>query len=488
MPLVDPSQLDIKIGEYRAGSSTALADPRLLPRAQAWRRTVAGSMKALDREGLRHVPAAPASAPYHVSRKIDGEFTLLVIEDGEAVTVNPGGTARAGLPFMAEAARLLAAAGGRRALVAGELYYARDDGSRPRVHDVTRVARRPESAEELPRLRFAAFDLLEIDGEEPHGHADAWKRIEAIFGSGERIRPVESRMVREVPEIQALFEQWVVKEGGEGLVVRGEAGFFKVKPRHSIDAMVLGFAEATDDRVGMLHDVLIGLMRPDGTMQIAGHVGGGFTEEQRRSMLSDLKDRVAATDYAEVNSDRVAYEMVRPGLVVELSCLDAISQTTRGATIDRMALRWDEAGATWRAAGRMPLASLISPQFVRVREDKGFERHDVRVEQLCDIVEIPDLDRGAADTAAAPSEMVRRRVMTKVMKGQTMVRKLAIWKTNKESTGKFPAFVLHFTDYSPNRVKALQREIRVGNSLEQLDGMWDRLAEKNFVRGWNEAG
>ena len=46
-----------------------------------------------------------------------------------------------------------------------------------------------------------------------------------------------------------------------------------------------------------------------------------------------------------------------------------------------------------------------------------------------------------------------------------MVRKLVMWQTNKESEGDdFPAFVIHYTDYSPNRKTPLERETRVSSS------------------------
>jgi len=48
--------------------------------------------------------------------------------------------------------------------------------------------------------------------------------------------------------------------------------------------------------------------------------------------------------------------------------------------------------------------------------------------------------------------MISRHAFTKVLKGQTMVRKLMLWKTNKEVEDQdFPAYVAYFIDFSPNR-------------------------------------
>ena len=58
-------------------------------------------------------------------------------------------------------------------------------------------------------------------------------------------------------------------------------------------------------------------------------------------MLSDLKDMVVESEFVEVNSDYVAYQMVRPEWVIEISCLDLISQTTRGGNVNRMVIDFE---------------------------------------------------------------------------------------------------------------------------------------------------
>jgi hypothetical protein len=51
-----------------------------------------------------------------------------------------------------------------------------------------------------------------------------------------------------------------------------------------------------------------------------------------------------------------------------------------------------------------------------------------------------------------------------------MVRKLVLWATHKAGDrSDFPAYVLHVTDFSPNRKTALERDIRVSNSVEQME-------------------
>jgi hypothetical protein len=488
MPLLDPAFLHIKLGSYATAPATALADQLLLPRVQGYRRALSNRMIALDRH------AATSKLPagdFFVSRKVDGEFNVLAFAEGEALLINPGGTVRSGLPLLQEAAATLKAAGVSKAIIAGELHVRKASDQRERVHDVSRIARNPSSAAELDQLAFAVFDLLEVDDVTfPSDYANVWKQITTLFASGKLVTPVETVATSGSSKaVMELFERWAEAEGGEGIVARSEdQGWFKIKPRHTLDVAVIGFAEGTDDRAGMLHDLLLGIARPDGSWQVLGRVGGGFSEEDRRAFLSDLRDIVRPSDYAEVNSDRVAYEMVRPEWVIEISCLDLVSQTTRGASIDRMVLTWDEAASTWRTTRRLPLCSVISPQFVRRRLDKTPNVQDCRLGQLSDIVEIPQLDVSAADLTLPTSEVLQRAVRVKELKGKVMVRKLLLWKTNKDdvSQGEYPAYVLHLTDFSPNRKDPLQREIRVSDSLDQIQRFYAQWEEKYFVGGWKE--
>jgi hypothetical protein len=482
--LLDKSRVEIRLGGYGAAPATALADPGLLPRVQEYRRRASSRMLPLDRDDIgRKIPAAE----YHVSRKVDGEFAVLVYRDGEIFLINPGGTVRVGMPWLDEAARLLANAKVKETLIAGELYVAGESG-RPRVHDVATVTRQPQSPADLKRLRFAVFDVISLDGDaSSRPFAATWKTIEKLFGKGQAVHPVEAKAAADVPAIAKLFEQWVEREGAEGLVVRNDtAGIFKIKPRHTLDAAVIGFTESLGDRQGMLHDLLLAVMRPEGTLQVLGRVGGGFADDQRREMLSDLKDMVVESEYAEVNADHVAYQMVQPAWVAEISCLDLISQTTRGGTVDRMVLDYRVNGSQrYNVVTRLPLASVISPQFIRLRQDKSVVAQDVRMGQVTDLVEVPGADRDSRQMKLPASQLLRREVYTKELKGQTMVRKFLLWKSNKESAGdEFPAFVVHYTDFSPNRKDALAREIRVSNSREQIEALYKDLQDENIKAGW----
>ncbi len=489
---LDRGRLEIRLGKYATAPPTALHDISLLPRVQDYRRHVAGRMYPIGKEDIRRkIPPAV----YHVSRKMDGEFTALSFADGEAICLNPGGTVRVNIPWQQEAAERLAAAGVTQALIMGEMYVAQSGDRRPRVHDVVKVARQPDSEDELRRLRFAAFDVVQVNGEPaPETFDECWQLLTRWFDGGELIHPVETEPAQDAAGIEKIFYNWVDKEGAEGIVARSDtAGMYKIKPRHNLDAAVIGFTEASDDRQGMLHDLLLAVGRSDGSLHVLSRVGGGFSDDQRRELLSDLKDMTVDSEYTEVNSDHVAYQMVEPEWVVEISYLDLVSQTTRGAPVNRMVLNYDNKDPGYRVVRRLPLASVISPQFIRRREDKQVTPADVRIEQISHMVDVPLADQAAGQFTTPKSQMLNREVYVKEHRGSIMVRKFLLWETNKPRDGneEFPQFVAYYTDFSSNRKTPLQRDIRISDSREQIERLWRAMKENNVKAGWkpyDEAG
>jgi hypothetical protein len=80
------------------------------------------------------------------------------------------------------------------------------------------------------------------------------------------------------------------------------------------------------------------------------------------------------------------------------------------------------------------------------------------------------------------SEVIQRRVWTK----DESVRKLLVWKTNKEGVG-FSSFVVHWTDYSPGRKAPLAREVRLAPSEKEAEKIAEDMITENIKKGWIES-
>ena len=97
-------------------------------------------------------------------------------------------------------------------------------------------------------------------------------------------------------------------------------------------------------------------------------------------------------------------------------------------------------------------------------------------------------DTQAAAAGALPaSTVLRREVWTKTTKGQLAVRKLLVWKTNKsDHADRYPAYVVHWTDYSATRATPLDREVRLAPTETIATKLADEMITENIKKGWNK--
>ncbi|MBV9217453.1 MAG: ATP-dependent DNA ligase, partial [Acidobacteria bacterium] len=396
------------------------------------------------------------------------------------------GTVRVGLPCLDEAGELLKKAKVKSCMLGVEYYVKEGLTAAHPVQQIVSILRNPSSKKELDRVGMAVFDIAEHDGKAVTSVSDVFKLLDKWFEKGKFVHPVEYRKTDKIDGVLEAFNDWVVGEGSEGLVVRNDkVGTFKIKARHTLDCAVIGFSEGTEGRKEMLHDLLVAIVRKDGTFQELTRVGGGFTEQQRKEFLKDFKKNIVPSEYVAVNNDYVAYEMIKPGPVIEINCLDLIAERARGGPVNRMVLKWT--GKKYEALSRMPLVSVISPQFVRFRDDKEASYEDSSIHQITDLAEVQNPEKPAEETNQNPSELLERVVYKKTMKENLMVRKLLLWKTNKESSIDYPGYVIYLTDFSPNRKEPLQREVKVSNDEKGARKLFDEMAKANFIGGWEKA-
>ena len=125
----------------------------------------------------------------------------------------------------------------------------------------------------------------------------------------------------------------------------------------------------------------------------------------------------------------------------------------------------------------------------RVRDDKQADATDARIAQLEDRMPPSLLEAPANAAELPPSTVLLRRVWTKPGKSGLAVRKVLAWKSGKEQawTG-WPAWVVHFTDYSPDRKTPLERTMRTAVSEAEAVAMAESLIEENIKKGWDPVG
>jgi len=446
-----------------------------ISQAKKYKRSVAS--KYLPAGGEDIVSKIREAEQYLLSVKYDGHFYLLCSEKGEVALISPGGNIIDDLPMLADAKALLEKAKVKDACIPGELYFRKE--GRSRVFDLT-----ANLDDKSPDICFAAFDILSIDGKEYERSelAEKHKKLDEIFPEGGKVHSVGSKSVESRKDIQDYFKQIVETDGQEGVVVKSSEGMiYKIKPRCTLDGVVIGFVEGEGDRAGMLREVLVAMLRDEKTYQITAKVGNGFSDDERKSLLQTLAKSKVASGYIEASGAKVAFTMVKPEMVIEYACIDLAVETSKGP-IRKMSLTYGDDG--YSALQMLPCVSPMSPCFLRIRNDKKVNRDDIRISQITDIVELS----GSGEVVELKeSEMLKREVFVKESKGQKMVRKFLLWKTNKEKDPDYPAFVFHYTDFSPSRKDMLKKDVKVSDSKKQIEQIYaDEIAE-NVKKGWEPA-
>ncbi|GAA1539398.1 ATP-dependent DNA ligase [Actinomadura kijaniata] len=272
---------------------------------------------------------AKLAGPAAVEWKLDGVRAQIHVADGEVrVFTRTLDEITARLPEVVAAVRDLPV---RDAVFDGELIALRDDG-RPHPFQVTaaRTATRTrrDGDGQVP-LSLLLFDVLHLDGVDLLDAPGA-KRHDALA----EVVPEGLRMPRVVtadPAEAKEFFDAAVAYGHEGVLVksldtpytagRRGAGWIKVKPRHTLDLVVLAVEWGHGRRRGYLSNLHLGARDPEtGGFVMLGKTFKGLTDE----LLAWQTERLRALAVRE--DDWTVH--VRPELVVEIA-FDGVQRSPR---------------------------------------------------------------------------------------------------------------------------------------------------------------
>jgi ATP-dependent DNA ligase I len=269
-------------------------------------------------------------SPAAVEWKLDGVRAQIHRLDGEVrVFTRSLDDITARVPELVESALALPV---RAAVLDGEAIALRDDG-RPHPFQVT--GGRLGSRLDVERLRVAMpltlllFDMLHLDGEDLLDRSGAERQRALVAAVPQALRM--PRLVTGDPAAAAEFMAGALERGHEGVVVksldtpyeagRRGAGWLKVKPRHTLDLVVLAAEWGHGRRRGFLSNLHLGALDPaSGEFVMLGKTFKGLTDE----MLAWQTRR-----FLELERRRDEWTVhVRPELVVEVA-FDGVQASTR---------------------------------------------------------------------------------------------------------------------------------------------------------------
>ena len=244
---------------------------------------------------------------------------------------------------------------------------------------------------------------------------------------------------------------------------------------------VVGYVEGINDRKGMVKSLLVAFMRETGLYQIVSKVGNNLSEEERREFFELLSQKHVESNYIETDNDGVAFHLVKPELIIEVGCNDLMTENTYGKSLMNNLITFhDDFYSLYHGT---PGVRFIYPMFERIREDKTSCYEDIRFSQLKDLVYIDEADLNPE--TLPQSDLLFRKVYTKKVKNKIMVQKFVVWKTNKEEVSlQYPAYVMHYTNFSSGRKEPLQNDVNISSDEEQIMEMTKELIESKIKRGW----
>lgn len=461
----------------------SVVDPAIARLAASYKRTVASRYRAIAPDEIHHLP----EGRMFVSRKIDGHMWFMVFDEGQPFLINPAGRVIYGdIPLLAEAAQLTRRVKASRAVFAGELFAVRK-GGRPRFDGVPE-ALGGEANAAVGKLGWACFDVVAVDevegGSQNEPYEKRFELLHSVFEGGKRVRPVKTETVSSHDDVRRLFSEWVEAGNGEGLVVRTrDSRTWKVKPVFTLDAAVIGYTERSD-APEQVRSVLLAVMREDGKFQLIGSCGNLGNDADRSTLMSALEPTLCDSNYRFAARSGELYRFVRATLVMEIRVTDLQVENASGRDVNRMVLNQREDG--WHAVRPLPGVSLIHPVLSRIRDDKSINPVDIRASQVLERVPVTNVSETAEAVDHKKSNVLRREVWVKETKGVRAVRKLLLWKTNKEMDDPdYPAYVVTWIDYSPGRQAPIKREVRLAPSEEKATVIADEMVAKGIKRGWN---
>lgn len=482
------------LGEGRQAPAGSLRDPGLAALLTGYKGDVARRYQPLPPDRIEQ--SLPPGR-IMISPKIDGETWFLHKDACGAKLLSPTGRIIERTSLTTDANYLL---GDWQGLMAGELYAAVDSG-RPHVFDLHAALGGGPSAQ-TNRLRWAAFDLLR-DGD---GNAQALpfthriQRLQELLQSGQSIHAVAFEELDGAGAVSEAFARIVTRGGAEGIVAASEDGrAWKIKPHITLDAAVVGFQrggrgvselllalwrdDPPQDMAGDITEPLAdnpGIVR--GHYQLIGRVSSGLSASDQAKLLERLEPLRGEAPLPLSSRDGQPYEWVRPELVVEVRAHELLNRRSHGEKILRWALAHDATNG-WNPFGRRSAISLRDAVFVRRREDKTASPLDVRWDQVrgyLDEVALPSSQQ------LAPSTVLLREVYTRpAAEGALRVRKLVVWRTNKETLDpRHPAFTAVWTDFAPGREQPLQTTLYTAPTRDGILSWAAAMRERHLGRGW----
>lgn len=328
--------------------------------------------------------------PYIVSLKIDGDSSLAHFDGKKTVIWNKRGRWRRDFHITDQITTSLKKKGVKSAKIMGELYAVGDEGETLPLNEISSIIVSPKTIDRQKQIRFAAFDIVELDGEDlsKAPYEDRVSKVDGLLKGDEIMTVPFFHSKGGMKEVQKAWDEGIKEPNFEGLVLRfeGLAKSHKIKMKGTADLAVIGFYRGKSP--GRLENsvggAMLAWMLPNGDFVYAGKSVIGKSDKEKEKMVSDLlEEKVEAPVFKiggrTVDSSKThingkgTFTMVKPWRVSEH---------------DYRSINWGKkpvfrfSKGKVKIVGEMHAPTMFQPSFKRWRDDKSINAHDLRIEQV----------------------------------------------------------------------------------------------------------
>ena len=311
-----------------------------------------------------------------------------------------------------------------------------------------------------------------------------WDKLEELVGTCNKdlVHRVEGEITAG-KEIQKVFEQ-KVEAGEEGIVVRllDKADSYKIKPKQTVDCVIIGYVEGKVGNAIGVTSLLGALNYPhkgnanEIVLQSFIRVGAGISDELRIHLLDQLKVLKVEKPIPITDSEGRPVWFVKPKLIIEIIGDDIVAADYAKKPYRTQAFSWNSKKTEYAYIGVSECPKLLFPAFSKVREDKDFDSKGARIKQVLDKAKQPVKKK----SGAKKPKIIHRAVYRKA----DAVRKLVV--TERGTDEETIPYVVYFTDYSAGRKDPLKITTQYAYSKDRKEFLVRRLLEKNIKKGWEE--